>query len=180
MILYSNAWDSGKNIGVYYNWCMNLLPKDSDWCCFTDGDTKFTTDFYGKQIEDIIKKYPECRCFTGVTNRVGCTWQLAGDRRSDDMKYHREFGLKLYKEKYDEVTDMSNPDKRFVMSGFLILAQKSLWKQVGGFKTKGILGVDNDWHWRLMHHKEKLYMMTGVYLYHWYRGGNSAKHKHLI
>ena len=178
-ILYAQPFRRDKNIGQYYNWCMSLIGNE-DWCCFTDMDAQYTTVFVGNQIEDIIRRYPECRCFTAVTNRVGCPWQKVGDWKNDDMKYHYDLSSKLYKSKYSEIIDKSNPDKKWVMSGVLILVKKSLWLKVGGFKTKGALGVDNDFHWKLMHHNEKLYLMTGVYIYHWYRGGNSAKHKHLV
>ena len=42
-IYYSTPFNSDKNIGVYYNDVMNLLPNDSDYMVFVDGDTIFTT-----------------------------------------------------------------------------------------------------------------------------------------
>jgi len=66
-----------------------------------------------------------------------------------------------------------------VLSGVLILIRKAVWKKIGGFVEKQLLSVDNNLHWALMDKKEKLYLMKGVYLYHWYRGGDIGDDKHL-
>lgn len=178
MIHYTTGWNSEKNLGQYWNHCMDLIDRD-DWWCFRDGDTMWTTDYWGKQIEDVVKKHPECRSFTCVTNRVGCPWQMVGKIKGDDYREHREFGHILYTKHYSEVKDVTN-NRDFPFSGVLLLVQKSLWIKLGGFKKKGVLGVDYDWHWKVMNHDELFYMMTGLYLYHWYRGGKSHKNSHLL
>ena len=178
-IFYSIGWDSSKNIGKYYNSFMKLLADD-DYACFLDGDAMFTTKFFGKQLEEIVQKYPECGLFTCVASRMGCIWQRAGDPISDDMTVHRLIGRILSETKYDEITDVSNVDKMHVLSGVLILISKKVWKKLGGFKEDGILGVDNDIHWMAQVYNEKVYLMNGVYLYHWYRGGNEADLQHLL
>lgn len=77
MIYYGIPYDQDKNIGVYYNRFMSILPEETDFACFVDGDTIFTTPFYGKQIDEITKKNPDCGLFYAVTNRIGCPWQIA-------------------------------------------------------------------------------------------------------
>ena len=64
-------------------------------------------------------------------------------------------------------------------------AKKSAWEKVGGFKNyKGarsnMLGVDNMIHKDLEAHGLKTMVMNGVYVYHWYRGGDSFNTSHLI
>ena len=76
-IYYSQPWSTKKNIGAYYNKFMELLPDDDDFACFTDGDAMFMTVYYGRQIEDIVKKYPQCGLFTCMTNRVAFPNQIA-------------------------------------------------------------------------------------------------------
>jgi GT2 family glycosyltransferase len=61
----------------------------------------------------------------------------------------------------------------------MILIQKRLWKKIGGFLENGMLGVDNDLHTKVIKSNEKLYLMRGVYLYHWYRWPNYKDKSHL-
>jgi GT2 family glycosyltransferase len=179
-IIYSIPWNREKNLGVYYNDVCNRL-KENEFACFIDGDAMFLHKFYGNQLEDIIAKYPECGLFTCPASRMGCIWQrIEGLQNTDDITYHREIAKMLYATKYDSITDVSNVHRMHVLGGVLILISKKVWRKLGGFKTEGILGVDNDIHWRAMDHNEKVYLMNGVYLYHWYRGGNEEDKGHLL
>jgi len=181
MIHYIIPWNTEKNIGVSYNSSMNLV-NDDDYICFLDADACFTTHFFGKQIESIVKKYPDSGFFTCYTNRVGCTWQLYGDPSSNDISYHREIGLNLYNEHYDSVTQIQDPVN--ALSGVLILVSKKIWKDLGGFNEKGMLGVDNEFYFRALSQNKVIYRMNGVYVYHWYRGGDFKRtienKKHLL
>jgi hypothetical protein len=182
MIYYTVPFDSSKNLGKYYNDFMKVLPNEDDWACIVDGDTIFTTPDYGLLVEKAISENPDADCFTAMTNRVGCQWQIAPgvDIHSDDIRYHRDFG-KLLKTVYGHsVVDVTNKPKTQVMSGFFILLKKSSWQKFGGFKESGMLGIDNDLHWKIQKHKQKFYMIRGLYLYHWYRGGNAADKSHLL
>jgi GT2 family glycosyltransferase len=113
-----------------------------------------------------------------LTNRVGCSWQLVdGMWWENDSSLHRLQGIKLWAEKNTTVIDVTrfNP----LMSGVLILIKKSAWKRVRGFKS-GMLGVDNDFHARARTHGIKLWLMAGIYVEHWYRGGDCKNKKHLL
>jgi len=182
MIYYSVPYSSTKNIGKYYNDFMKILPNDDDFACFVDGDTIFTTSNYGHTIERAVEKNPEVGCFTCYTNRVACTWQIAPgvNTESNDMSYHRKFGESMQLIYGTKCTDVTDVDRLKVMSGVLILLQKRVWKKIGGFIESGMLGVDNDLHWKLQDNNEKLFLMNGLYLYHWYRGGNKKDISHLI
>jgi len=159
---------------------MELLPNDDDYCCFLDGDATFTTTFFGLQLERIVHKYPECGVFVCMTNRVNCEWQLETvDWDSDDIKYHRFIGDLLADDNYYQIKDVTNKPKGEVLSGVLMLIRKDVWKKIGGFKD-GMLGVDNDLHWKCQKHGEKVYLLRGFYVYHWYRGGIKKNKEHLL
>lgn len=178
-IYYSIPWDTQKNIGEYYNRFMEMMT-DNDYACFIDGDAIFTTTFFGKQLEDIIDKHPECGLFTATASRIGSKWQRSGDWESDDMKTHREIGKHISEKFYDTVEDVSDKTVQDdLMGGVLILIKKSVWDKIGRFKKDGMLGVDNDIYLKAQKAGEKVYLMKGVYLYHYYRGGKQSNNNHL-
>lgn len=171
-------WNSDKNIGKSYNEMMSLIG-DNDWACFLDGDAVHTTHFFGSRIESVINDNPEYSLFTCYTNRVNCGWQIAPnvDIKSNDQKYHREFGEKLWNENGTLVTDNTNSQ---LMSGVMIMISKDTWRRVGGFKEEKMLSIDNDIHSKVKHLGLKLGLMTGIYLQHWYRGGDMSNKEHLL
>jgi len=180
MIYYKTVWDTDKNIGKAYNREMELLPNDSDYACFLDGDAMFLTPYFGKVIESVVDEYPECGVFTCMTNRVACDWQIPDkvDWESDDIKYHRHIA-QVHELVYgNDVEDVTYKPKTNVLSGVLILIRKDVWRKIGGF-IDGMLGVDNALHWACQKHGEPVYLMLGVYVYHFYRGGNRNDTEHL-
>lgn len=166
--------ERGKDLGWAYNNFMEHL-KDDDWAIFLDHDAMFTTTYWYHQICEIIKFYPDAGELTGVTNRIGNPIQLVNniDRDNHDIKYHRKIGLDLYNQRKLEVHEYTN--RKWGLSGFVIVTSKKAWKAVGGFKS-GFLGVDWDYTNRLWDKKIKTYIMGGVYLYHWYRGDGDTSH----
>lgn len=179
MIYFSIPWDTKKNLGRYYNQFLSIIPNDNDFACFIDGDASFTTTFFGKQLEDIIAKYPECGIFTAYASRIGCSWQQRGPWDSDDMLLHREIGKLLAETQYDEIEDHSHVGNANQMGGVLMLIRKSSWEHCGKFNEQGILGIDNDFHRKAEAWNEKVYLMKGVYLYHYYRMGKKNDKTHL-
>jgi GT2 family glycosyltransferase len=181
MIYYTIPFDSGKNIGRYYNSFMDNL-NDDEWGCFVDADTIFTTYDYGNIIEEAVKRYPEAGAFTCYTNRVACLWQIAPgvDVASNDMLYHRNFGESIRSKYGSSCIDVTKKPRLEVMSGFFFMIKKSVWNKIGKFPEKGMLGIDNALHWNIQAANEKLYLIQGLYLYHWYRNGNKRDKKHLL
>lgn len=179
-VYYDVPWSSEKNIGKAYNEFAALVPEDG-WICFMDADTIPTTSDYGAIIEGIIQDNPEVKAFTCVTNRIGCPWQIAvgADWENDNMAYHRRFGSEQYKKYGTSVEDVT--DKKHVMSGQFMCFHKSLWDDIGGApENLGMLGVDNALHRRIKKAGYHLYLSKGLYVYHWYRGGNKADKAHLL
>jgi len=171
-------WNSDKNIGKSYNETMSLV-RDKDWVCFLDGDAVHTSHYFGSRIEQVINNNPEYSMFTCYTNRVNCHWQIAPgvDKKTNDQKYHREFGENLWNENGVRVVDATNLQ---LMSGVMILINKNVWEKVGGFKEEKMLSVDNDIHNKIKNANMKLGLMTGIYVQHWYRNGDINDKKHLL
>lgn len=177
-IYYNVPYNSDKNIGKAYNTFASIVPKGA-WICFMDADTIPTTPDYGTLIENIITANPKVEAFTCVTNRIGCPWQIAegSDWGNDDMRYHRQFGLEQ-KNKYNVfIEDVT--DKKHVMSGHFMCIKKAVWDKIGGAPEKGMLGVDNEIHRRIKAAGIRLYLAKGLYVYHWYRGGDKTDTTHL-
>jgi GT2 family glycosyltransferase len=177
-VFHSIPWNSDKNIGKSYNETMSLV-RTNDWVCFIDGDAVHTTHFFGKYIELVIEKNPQYSIFTCVTNRIGCPHQIAPgiDQKNDNQTYHREFGKKMWETYNTEVTDITNKQ---LFSGVIILIKKSVWERLGGFKEDKMLAIDNDIHIKAFHAKLKVGLMKGIYVQHWYRGGNQNNKSHLL
>lgn len=169
------VYDRGGNIGKCYNNFMNLIP-DGDYACLMDNDAMLTTYGAGEQLYRIAEKYPRCGLFVALANRIGCPWQRSGNWDSDNIIEHRAHGLKLQGMFYDKIRDVTH--EKFPFSGFLMLISKRVWKKVGGFKEDGVLGVDNDMHLRTRKAGEKVYLMRGIFLYHFYRGGKMHDKSH--
>jgi GT2 family glycosyltransferase len=171
-------WNSDKNIGKSYNETMSLV-RSNDWVCFIDGDSVHTSHFFGSRIEEVIESNPSYSLFTCYTNRIGCGYQIAPkvDGKNNDQKYHRDFGENLWNQYKTEVMDIT---KSGPLSGVMILIRKSEWERVGGFKEEKMLSVDNDIHDKFTKAGLKVGLMKGLYLQHWYRGGDPSDKKHLL
>jgi GT2 family glycosyltransferase len=175
MTYYFIPYDLNGNVGKAYNEYMQLLPQDTDYGVLTDRDIMFLTSDYGKQIEDIIKMYPDTGIFTCYCNRVGNPWQRYNGVISEnqDWKYHIDLALKLQKEKYLEVKEIPRS-----ISGFLMVIQKKTWQRVGGFLEQGILTIDNNFSRKVLAIGKKILLMEGIYVFHYYRlleGGRKSK-----
>ncbi len=175
IMIYANipyAPDKTKNLGQAYNQFMTLL-KDEDWACFIDHDAMFTTIDWYDQLVNIIDKYQDAGMFTAKTNRVGNEKQLYKGKKSDnhDIVYHRRIGRKLQKKYYDIVSEVI-PDSP--VSGVVILIKKQVWNDYRF--DNGFLAVDNKMCWKLIDAGKKVYIMEGVYVYHWYRGDGNRDH----
>ncbi len=162
------------DLGRAYNTYMELL-KDDDSACFIDHDAVFTTPTWYLQIQRILDLNPEYSCFSAVTNRIVFRnpWQICRELHRDNhlMSDHRSLGLKLQKEKWGSVRDITY---EHLMSGVCFVLRKKAWNKVH-FRN-GLLGVDYHLHKDLRSNGFKLACMEGVYVYHWYRGDGNKSH----
>lgn len=165
MIYFFTPYSVEKNIGAYYNQCMNLLPSGDDWACFTDGDAMFTVPDFGHQLNEIINIHSNCKLFTAVTNRVGRKEQCIPKMFNNmDIKEHLKKGLEQQKLYRTICVPLLKP-----MSGVLILINKKHWSDIGKFKEENILGIDNDIYQKSVQAGNTVLLMRGVYILHNYR-----------
>lgn len=174
-IHYLTPFALDKNLGAAYNFCMDkMIPHNDDYAAFSDGDTMFLGDNYGKQIYDIVAAHPEAGMFTCLTNRVGHPGQCYNGVISEnpDIIHHKRIALSLQLKYKIKVIKIKTP-----ISGILMIIQKKVWLK---YKFKnGLLGVDNNISGRLQGAGYPVYLMRGVYMFHYYRlieGHTSKRH----
>lgn len=180
-IFENTPYRTDKDLILAYNSFMELLPENG-WAVFRDADTLFLDSFYGNIIEEAIINNPDTDLFTCMTNRIGCPYQRHHEYTGDDINKHREISNKLkkrYKGQYEDITN------NFIrISGMVMILSKKSWLKIGGFKEFSpghgkMLGVDNKLHIDLKNNGFKLKLIKGLYVYHWYRGGNASYTEHL-
>ena len=106
---------------------MDLLSH-KDYALFIDHDAMFTTKNWFYQISRIVDKCPDFGVMTVKTNRIGNPFQRYPgiDRNNHDIKYHREIGKKIQKERFFDLTPISPP---YLLSGLVILISKNTWEK---------------------------------------------------
>jgi len=162
------------DLGSAYNGHIQAVDDD-DWACFIDHDVMWTTPDWNKQLRQIIAEHPDYGCFSVMTNRIGNPEQKVSDLEdTHDILYHRRIGKELWEKNGTKVVDVS---KTHAISGVVILIYRKAWEEVGGFPT-GWMGIDNEFHNRLVKAGVKVGLCKGIYVYHYYRGnGELIKNK---
>lgn len=170
-------WSIEKNLGKAYNEEFKRA-KPGEWLCLMDYDSCFLDPSFYSRMTDHIKARPDTGIFTCYTNRVGRHDQcFNGDiSRNGDIVYWRKIARNVSIENKGQVKEV---DKE--LSGFCMLIKKGTWLEVGGFKEKKILGIDNYFSWDVMASGKKILLMCDVFAFHYYRlyEGISYK-KHLL
>ena len=183
MIKTHIAYHPEKKLFEAYNDFMSRL-ENGEWACFLDHDAMFTTRNWYLQLLAIIKKHPGVACFTAMTNRIQSKAKLQlvthqSARHNHDIKFHRNLGQKLSEKHWDEIKILPRSP---AMSGVLILYSKDKWKKTPfrsyqrSTKMRHFLGVDYQIHRDLLDRGEKVAVMRGVYVYHWYRADGDLSH----
>lgn len=155
-------FDLGMNLGAAYNASMEALP-DGAWAAFLDHDAMWTTRAWYRQIDEAIAFLPEAGAFTAMTNRIASPWQQIGDRENHDMRHQRRFGAeRMAVRTILDVTDTNG------LGGVVLCLSKESWRRAGGF-VDGMLCVDHQIHFALRDAGLRVYMIEGLYVYHWRR-----------
>ena len=151
------------NVGEAYN---RIMRKLDGWVGFADHDIQFVNpDWYNIFSRAIDALGVEAGFITCVTNRIGCGQQKASaDRKSDDIKYHRDRAQEIYAKEGEKYIEVRQP------SALVFVTHKKAWETVGGFRNNGILGVDTNYAGKITEAGYKAYKIAGLYVYHWYRG----------
>lgn len=180
-ILYCHPWHPEKGFGLAINELFR--STNYNWLCMNDADTMFTTKTFDAQIRSAIAENPNRYLYTCLTNRNGYMHstrsQMAPDvdPANDNMRYHHVYGRMLAETNGHscEVLDPNQP-----LSGAMILLHRSLWEVMNIPETPAVLGIDNLIHRQAVANGHHCYLLTGVYMYHWYRGGHRLDSKHLL
>lgn len=162
MILAMTPFSPSMNLGEAYNEAMELLPEDA-WAVLLDHDAMFTTRQWNHQIREAIDFLPEAGCFTGMANRIASAWQQIGDKNNHDVAHNRRFGTERAKVRtLLDITDTKG------FGGVVIVLSKKAWRAAGGF-ADGMMCCDHSIFFRLRAAGRRVYLMEGLYLYHWRR-----------
>lgn len=164
IIHYITPFSTQKNYGKELNERISELPDDC-FVCLRDGDSLFTTCFWGQQIEAIITANPDYALIGCVTNRLRSPDQLYNRTFSEcgDIGEHLRIGKELYDQHYSEVVPIRG------IAGLFMLFHKSVWERVR-FRQNTHL-FDKYFCSALRKRRLKIGMATGLYLWHTYRWG---------
>jgi GT2 family glycosyltransferase len=168
-IRYCTPFSIEKNLGKAYNEYVDKLTKyQDDWVFFIDGDCMFLDPFWGKQIHDLVHKYPETGIFTCYTNRVGDLQQCYEGIRSNNSNIldHYQIAQDLKQNKYWETKEINR-----VISGHFFGFSRKTWLDVNGFDETSdkILRVDNRFSSKILQSGKKILLIEGLYIFHLYR-----------
>jgi GT2 family glycosyltransferase len=158
---YSLEGDYGKACNQY---CA-IVPNDEDWIAIKDGDVMHLTPKWGHVMQNAIDTFPNTGIFTCYTNRVKPKKHIARLESYNDpsMATHRNIAIELV------LNPIPFSEFKRVISGHFMLFKKSTWNKVGGFKEGKILGVDNNFSWRVLMHGMKIRNINTMYVMHYYR-----------
>jgi len=171
-LIASIAYDVDRNLGAAYNRVMERLQPE-DWCCFLDHDAIFTTRGWYPQLLKAIADKPEAGLFTAMTNRIGRKTQIApGAPAGHDMIEHFAFGQQQLDRYGSAARDCTAGSP---ISGVVMCLSRETWGAMGGFED-GFFGVDNQCHRDIRRAGRRVYLLPGLYVYHWYRA-DGRKHE---
>lgn len=173
MILCMTPFDADRNLGRAYNEAMQRLPPGSipsgSWAVFLDHDAMWTTPHWHRQISEAIVAQPDAGAFTACANRIYRPWQQAGDPSSHDIVAHRAFGAE--RTKVRTLLDITDADP---LGGVVLAVSRDAWDKVGGF-ADGMACVDHMMHLALARAGLRVYLIEGLYVYHWRRATADAQ-----
>lgn len=171
--LHFVPYSLAQNLADSYNAAVQDSDRSIEWILITDADVMFLTPRYGHLIAQVIADHPEAGLITCVTNRIGAASQRAKDipEREGDLLTLRNAAV-ARAEKYGATVSKIAPP----CSGFFLLFRRSVWQTVGGFKGRGLLGMD----WRFSRDVAAagfpILRMNGLLAVHFYRldGANAT------
>lgn len=155
------------NLGAAYNEAMAMLHPD-DWALLLDHDACFTTREWNRQVREAIAFKPGAGAFVACTNRIAAPWQKAGDANCHDIAEHRRFGAERLKVRtLLDVTDTRG------FGGVAFALSRRAWERAGGF-ADGMFCVDHKMHFALRDAGLRVYLLEGLYVYHWRRANGDG------
>jgi hypothetical protein len=168
--------EGGESFLDTCNRYMELLPNDDDFGIILDHDILFTTTSWHSQIQKAVEENPDVSAYAAATNRIWSRFLWADvDKDNNDVVYHRQKGEEIAAKYGSQVEDISRTDKtNRGWGGYFMMMRKRAWKKIGGFNHMGRYKKCMDWstHEKLVAAGEKVMLLKGVYVYHWYSNFN--------
>lgn len=141
-----------------------VMEKAHDWVFILDHDLFICNpNWYEAFLYGVQKVGHGAGWITGVTNRTACSNQRAVDAPiKDNLVEHVRYAEKLWQRHGPEIIEVQ--DEGFTT--FNCLTHKEAWKKVGGFDVQ--YHFDSKYCSDLRKHGYKMFVMPGVYFYHFY------------
>jgi|GEM_PF-2163998 len=150
------------DLGFEYN---RLMGQSDGWVLLLDHDVLLLNPHWYELCQQAIEEVGEdAGIITCRTNNIACPGQKDKHAPGNaDLDAHRKRAVELWKAHGAHTTDITRGKK--LIGGFFMLVHRKVWERVGGFK-RGFLGVDNNFHQRVMRAGLKVYRLDGLYCYH--------------
>lgn len=147
-----------------------------EWGILRDYDCLYTTSSYGELIYFHCEN-TKANFFTCLTNRAKCVNQKdLTAPQSNDYELHRQHGLKLQQSHFRRTTDITDGQ---LINGFWMCIKKELWDRIEPPGSTQLLGVDSHIHKQIRKLRERIILLRGLYLYHYYNNANSEEERNI-
>ena len=181
MIYFFTPYSFEKKLFKAYDDYMKLIPNPEDWGCIMDGDMAFLLSDFGHQIQEYINKYPVTGMFSCYANRnpYGHQMRPGLNPESDSVRYIFQNAVEMYEKNHGKVT----PCQRRI-AGFLMVIKKATWLKyreeiAAHAQNANIQAVDTAISDILVKHDEKILLMEGMQVFHYFRQ-YSRSEKHIL
>lgn len=181
MIYFFTPYSFRKKLFEAYDDYMKLIPNDDDWGCLMDGDMAFLLSDFGNQIEDYITKFPDTGLFTCYGSRCPYGHQVkAGvNQNTDSIRTIYDNTVRLRQNDHLKVTQINRR-----IAGHLMVIRKRTWMKyreeiAAHAENANIQAVDTAISDILLKHQEKILLMEGLQVFHYYRQ-YSMSEKHIL
>jgi glycosyltransferase involved in cell wall biosynthesis len=161
------------NLGRCYNDYMEMVEDDNAYVLFIDHDAVLLHPSWRQIVQEVMQKHlNETALFIVHTNRINNPYQRLNllennHQLTDNTQYAKFIG--------DEFGASTTECAKWPSSsGVVLMLKKSTWR-THKF-SDGFLKVDNNIHISLRTDGDKVYLMNGLYAYHFYRADNDFSH----
>lgn len=181
MIYFFTPYSFEKKLFKAYDEYMMMIPGAEDWGCLMDGDMAFLMSDFGHQIQEYVDKYPDTAMFSCYANRNPYGHQMRPELNpeSDSIRYIFQNAVELREKHKVNIT----PCQRRI-AGFLMVIKKATWLKYREEIEKhavsaNIQAVDTAISDVLIKHNEKINLMDGMQVFHYFRQ-YSRSEKHIL
>jgi hypothetical protein len=171
MIWFFTPYSFEKKLFEAYDNYIGLINNVDDWICLMDGDMAFLKNDFGNHIQEYTNKYPDTGMFICYGSRSPYSFQVHPEVNQDSDS------IKSIYLKSDELHDNNHLDVEPIekhVAGFLMVIKKSTWlkyrDEISRLAiSRNILGVDTAISYVLLKHSEKILLMQGLNVFHYFR-----------